>query len=104
MAKKKQPVVSKKNIADIVSVHLQCTKKDASVYVDAVLDAIIQSLLDGNRIQIRDFINLTIKEKPAVPSKPFRHPGTGEMLKTKPKPASKVMKMTVSKLFKQRIS
>jgi len=100
---KKKPITTRKSLAEVISVQLQSSKKDALIYVDAVVDAMIQSLLDGSKIQINEFVNMEIKTKSAQPAKTGRNPRTGEAIQIAAKPESKVFKATPSRAFKKRI-
>ena len=62
-------------IARLVAHYPQYVDKDMEVVVETILDAMIQSLAKGQRIEIRGFGSFALKHRPA---RLGRNPKTGE--------------------------
>lgn len=62
-------------IARLADRHPRHAAKDVEVVVKTLLDAMIQSLVKGQRIEIRGFGSFAIKNRPP---RLGRHPKTGE--------------------------
>jgi len=75
------------------------TKKDAGVVLDALLDSITESLINGEAVQLIGFGSFGVKERAA---REGRNPATGEAVKIDAKKsvhftAGKALKAVVNK-------
>ncbi|AZN40712.1 MULTISPECIES: HU family DNA-binding protein [Paenibacillus] len=74
------------------------SKKDASKAVDAVFDAISESLQGGDKVQLVGFGNFEVKSREA---RKGRNPQTGEEIDI---PASKIPSFKAGKSLKDQVS
>ena len=56
-------VMNKKALIDAVAGKLDITKKDATVAVETVFDTIIESLVNGNKVDISGFGKFEVKTR-----------------------------------------
>jgi nucleoid DNA-binding protein len=71
------------------------TKKDVASFFDA-LGAEIEKNVNKKgcgQFTIPGLCKIVVRDKPAMPKREVRNPGTGEMVWAKPKPASRVVKI-----------
>ena len=69
--------MNKTQLIDVVAKATEMKKKDAEVAVEAVFDAIIEALADGDKVQIIGFGTFEAKEQAA---REGRNPMTGEKI------------------------
>lgn len=74
--------MTKSELIEAVSARLDVPKKRAEDVVNAVFDAMKQSLLDDDRIEVRGFGSFSIREYKA---KKGRNPRTGEEVEVESK-------------------
>ena len=67
--------LTKAGIVDSVSVRLECSRADAGDYVEAVLNAMKETLEAGNVVKVSGFGNFEVRDKTP---RPGRNPLTGE--------------------------
>ena len=72
------PTVTKKELALLVSERAGCKKNVAAEMVDSLFNAMRDSLIEGNRIEIRGFGVLEVKNTKPKPA--ARNPRTGEIV------------------------
>ena len=70
--------ITKKELALLVSEHASCKKNEASKMVDSLFSAMRDSLIEGNRIEIRGFGVFQVKDTRPKPA--ARNPRTGEII------------------------
>jgi nucleoid DNA-binding protein len=70
--------ITKKELALLVSNHTGCKKNMAAEMVDSLFGAMRESLIDGNRIEIRGFGVFQVKNTRPKPA--ARNPRTGEII------------------------
>jgi DNA-binding protein HU-beta len=75
----------------------EMTKKDSTKVVDAVLDAIVEALKNGEKVQLLGFGTFMIRERAA---RKGRNPQTGEEIDI---PATKVPAFKPSKQLKEAV-
>ena len=56
-------VMNKKALIDAVAEKLDITKKDATVAVETVFDTIVESLVNGNKVDISGFGKFEVKTR-----------------------------------------
>ena len=72
------PTITKKELALLVSNHAGCKKNMAAKMVDSLFGAMRDSLIEGNRIEIRGFGVFQVKDTRPKPA--ARNPRTGEII------------------------
>jgi len=72
------PTITKKELALWVSERAECKKNVASEMVDSLFNAMRDSLIEGNRIEIRGFGVFQVKDTRPKPA--ARNPRTGEII------------------------
>lgn len=70
----KGPVMTKAGLVDEVARTVQLTKKQAEAIVNVVLDSIVESLREGEKIELRGFGSFRIRSRK---SRMGRNPKTG---------------------------
>ena len=89
--------MTKAELVEEVARTTQLTKKHAEIIVNTVFDSIVNSLKDGEKIELRGFGSFRIRHRGA---RTGRNPLTGESIKI---PAKKVVKFRVAKAAKDSI-
>ena len=72
------PTITKKELALLVSEHASCKKNVAAKMVDSLFSVMRDSLIEGNRIEIRGFGVFQVKDTRPKPA--ARNPRTGEII------------------------
>ena len=72
------PTITKKELALLVSEHASCKKNVAAKMVDSLFSAMRDSMIEGNRIEIRGFGVFQVKDTRPKPA--ARNPRTGEII------------------------
>ena len=72
------PTITKKELALLVSEHASCKKNVAAEMVDSLFSAMRDSLIEGNRIEIRGFGVFQVKDTRPKPA--ARNPRSGEII------------------------
>ena len=70
--------MTKKELALLVSEHASCKKNVAAKLVDSLFGAMGDSLIEGNRIEVRGFGVFQVKDNRPKPA--ARNPRTGEIV------------------------
>jgi len=90
-------MMNKTELIQMVAEQTNITKKDVAVVVDHVIDAIVQSLAEGEKVQLVGFGNFAIRERRA---RQGRNPQTGEVIQIA---ASKIPAFRAGKLLREGI-
>lgn len=90
--------MNKKLLIDVVSEKLGTTKKDAGAALDAIVEAIIEAVADGQEVSISGFGKFSVSERAA---REGRNPATGESITIA---ASKSPKFKAAKAFKDTVN
>jgi DNA-binding protein HU-beta len=89
--------IGKSDLVDAVSEKCGCTKKDAGVAVDALLDAVVAALKRGDKVQLTGFGAFEVRTRQARKGKNLQ---TGETIDI---PASKVPAFKAGKALKDAV-
>lgn len=89
--------MNKTDLVNAVAETSELSKKDAGKAVDAVFETIMDSLGEGERVQIIGFGNFEVRDRAA---RKGRNPQTGEELQI---PASKVPAFRAGKALKDAV-
>lgn len=90
--------MNKKMLIDVVSEKLGSTKKDAGAALDAIVEAIIEAVADGQEVNIAGFGKFSVSERAA---REGRNPATSEKIII---PASKSPKFKAASAFKTAVN
>lgn len=89
--------MNKGELVDQISQTAGVTKKDADVILTAILDAIMESVAEGNKVTLVGFGTFEPRERQA---REGRNPSTGQPIKI---PATIVPAFSAGKLFKEKV-
>ena len=90
--------MNKKMLIDVVSEKLGTTKKDTGMYLDAIVEAIVETVAEGNELNISGLGKFSVTERA---QREGRNPATGESITIA---ASKSPKFKASKTFKDAVN
>lgn len=91
------PSMNKADLVNLVAARTELTKTDVSLVVDAAIDTIIDSVVEGKKVSILGFGSFEPRERSA---RQGLNPKTGEKIKI---PAKRVPAFTAGKMFKDRV-
>lgn len=90
--------MNKKMLIDVVSEKLGATKKDTGAALDAIVEAIIEAVAEGQEVNIAGFGKFGVSERAA---REGRNPATGETIEIA---ASKSPKFKAATAFKTAVN
>lgn len=90
-------VLNKKGLIDVVANKLDITKKDATVAVETVFEAITESLANGNKVDISGFGKFEVKTRA---ERTGINPATKETIQI---PATKAPGFKAAKALKEAV-
>ena len=90
-------VLNKKGLIDVVANKLDITKKDATVAVETVFEAITEALVNGNKVDISGFGKFEVKTRA---ERTGINPATKETIQI---PASKAPGFKAAKALKEAV-
>ena len=107
MAKKSGPKPpTKSEIMNNIAEATGHTKKEVAAFFDA-LNVEIEKNVAGKgsagQFTIPGLCKIVVQDKPAMPKREVRNPGTGEMVWAKPRPARRVIKVRPLKGLKDMV-
>ena len=82
------------------------TKKEVAAVLEALTNEIEKNIAkrgSAGMFTIPGLCKIVVKDKPALPKRQVRNPGTGEMVWAKPRPASKQVKIRPLKGLKDMV-
>ena len=91
--------MNKTQLIDVVAKATDLKKKDAEAAVAATLDAIVEALVAGDKVQIIGFGSFEIKERAAREGRNPKNPTETIQI-----PASKAVGFSASKVLKEKIN
>jgi DNA-binding protein HU-beta len=91
------PSMNKADLVNLVAARTELTKTDVSLVVDAAIDTIIDSVVEGKKVSILGFGSFEPRERSA---RQGLNPKTGEKINI---PAKRVPAFTAGKMFKDRV-
>lgn len=104
MAKIKAP--TKSEIMNSLSEKTGLNKKDIAGVFEALTAEIEENIAKktaSGQFTIPGLCKIVVKERPALPKRQVRNPGTGEMVWAKPRPASRQVKVRPLKGLKDMV-
>ncbi len=90
------------NLAEVTGL----TKKEVAAVLEALTSEIEKNIAkrgSAGMFTIPGLCKIVVKDKPALPKRQVRNPGTGEMVWAKPRPASKQVKIRPLKGLKDMV-
>jgi DNA-binding protein HU-beta len=78
-------------------------KRTADAALQAFIDAVTDTVAKGEPVAISGFCKFVRRDVPAKPRRMGRNPATGEEMMLAPKPASKSVRITPLKAFKDAV-
>ena len=90
--------MNKTELVRVVAEKADLTQAVAADAVNAMVDAIVESLVEGNEVAILGFGSFKVTDRPA---RTARNPQTGEMVEV---PESKAVSFKVSKALKEKLN
>jgi nucleoid DNA-binding protein len=78
-------------------------KRAADAALQAFIDAVTDTVAKGEPVAISGFCKFVRRDVPAKPRRMGRNPATGEEMMLAPKPASKSVRITPLKAFKDAV-
>ena len=91
--------MNKTQLIDVVATATDLKKKDAEAAVAATLDAIVEALVAGDKVQIIGFGSFELKERAAREGRNPKNPT--ETIRI---PASKAVSFSASKVLKEKVN
>lgn len=89
--------MNKGELIDKIAEKASVTKKDADLILTAMLDVILETVAEGNKVTLVGFGTFEARERQA---REGRNPSTGKPIKI---PATRVPAFSAGKLFKERV-
>ncbi|MFN9694805.1 MAG: HU family DNA-binding protein [Synechococcaceae cyanobacterium] len=89
--------MNKADLVNLVAIRTEQTKTDVAQVVDALIDTIVDSVVEGKKVSILGFGSFERRERSA---RQGLNPKTGEKIKIE---AKSVPAFTAGKLFKDRV-
>ena len=90
--------MNKGDLVDAIATRAECTKKDASIVLDATIEIIIEAVASGDKVLVVGFGSFECRDRQA---REGRNPKTGEPMAI---PATKVPAFSAGKGFKERVT
>lgn len=90
--------MTKNDIVYKIAIQTRTEKRKVEQIIDLFLDEIKESLIDGDKVILRDFISLDITQRP---ERQARHPRTGKMITN---PPVKSIRCRVSKALRNAVN
>jgi DNA-binding protein HU-beta len=89
--------MNKGELIDQIAAKANVTKKDADVVLTAILDTIVDSVAEGEKVTLVGFGTFEARDRQA---REGRNPSTGKPIKI---PATRVPAFSAGKLFKEKV-
>ncbi len=89
--------MNKGELIDQIAVKANVTKKDADVVLTAILETIVESVAEGEKVTLVGFGTFEARDRQA---REGRNPSTGKPIKI---PATRVPAFSAGKLFKEKV-
>lgn len=97
---------TKSQIMNSMSEKMGVSKKEIAAFFDALTAEIEENIAkkgSAGQFTIPGLCKVVVQDKPALPKREVRNPGTGEMVWAKPRPARKVVKIRPLKGLKDMV-
>jgi DNA-binding protein HU-beta len=95
--------MNRRELIAALSERIDTDKRRAEEALQGVLDLITETVSKGEAVAISGFAKFARRDVPAKPRRMGRNPATGEEMMLAPKPASRSVKITPLKAFKDTV-
>src|SRR5262245_20680169 len=95
--------MNRRDLVTELSERLEIDRKTADAGLQAFIDTVTDTVAKGEPVAISGFAKFVRRDIPAKPRRLGRNPATGEEIWLNPKPASKSVKVTPLKAFKDAV-
>ena len=95
--------MNRRELTAALSERLDTDKRKADEALQSVLDVITETVSKGEAVAISGFAKFARRDVPAKPARMGRNPATGEEMMLAPKAASRSVKITPLKAFKDAV-
>ena len=90
--------MNKGELVDLLAAKTKTTKKEASAFLDAFIDSVTRSVIDGDKVTLVGFGSFELRE---YKTRSGRNPKTGESMQI---PAAVIPKFTAGKNFRDAVN
>jgi DNA-binding protein HU-beta len=95
--------LNRRELVTAIAEDLEIDKRSTDEFLSAFIDVVTTNVSSGEPVTISGFCKFARRDVAAKPKREVRNPATGEMMWAKPKPASKAVKVTPLKAFKDAV-
>ena len=95
--------LNRRELVAAIAEELEADKKSTDEFLTVFIDVVTDTVAGGVPVAISGFAKFSRRDVPAKPKRQVRNPATGETMWAKPKPASKAVKITPLKAFKDAV-
>lgn len=95
--------MNRRELVTAIAEDLEIDKRSTDEFLSAFIDVVTTNVSSGEPVTISGFCKFARRDVAAKPKREVRNPATGEMMWAKPKPASKAVKVTPLKAFKDAV-
>lgn len=95
--------MNRRELVAAIAEDLDEDKKSTDAFLTSFIDVVTASVSKGEPVAISGFAKFARRDVAAKPRREVRNPATGEMMWANAKPASKAVKITPLKAFKDAV-
>jgi DNA-binding protein HU-beta len=95
--------MNRRDLIAALAERIETDKRNAETALQSFIDVITDTVSKGEAVAISGFAKFTRRDVPAKPRRLGRNPATGEEIMLAPKPASRSVKITPLKAFKDAV-
>jgi DNA-binding protein HU-beta len=95
--------MNRRDLIAALAERIDTDKRNAEAALQSFIDVITDTVSKGEAVAISGFAKFTRRDIPAKPRRLGRNPATGEEIMLNPKPASRSVKITPLKAFKDAV-
>ena len=96
-------IKNKRTLHAVVAEKAGVSKKEAAVVLDALGDAVVETLSAGGEIVLPGNVKVFTKVRSAIPARESKHPRTGEPMMIPETPARTVVKAKALQSLKNKV-
>jgi DNA-binding protein HU-beta len=95
--------MNRRDLIAALAERIDTDKRNAEAALQSFIDVITDAVSKGEAVAISGFAKFARRDVPAKPRRKGRNPATGEEIMLAPKPASRSVKITPLKAFKEAV-